>query len=56
MLLGQLARATGIALPANGEDLPKTYPGERVEVVIAHKVKGGLKTAVVKQVRADDEW
>lgn len=62
VLLGQLARATGIALPADGEDLPETYLGERVQVVIAHTFKRGLKTAVVKRVLAvkqecpDDEW
>ncbi len=51
-ILEQLARATGIPLPADSEQLPATYVGQRVEIVIAHAVRRGLRTAVIKKLSA----
>ena len=52
VLLEQLARATGIPLPADSEQLPATYVGQRIEIVIAHAVRRGVRAAVIKKLGA----
>ena len=53
VLLGQLAAATSVPLPADTDDLAAAYLGKRVEVIVAHAPKKGVVTACIRGLRQE---